>query len=102
MITDLVPHSSSCKPCVKELYREQLRVWRECHPDGAESDEEQDEEAAKEEKAELSLEKERRKLEKMQRESPKVEIGVEDQLAALSVKEAQREQKRALAKGDAW
>lgn len=24
---------SSCKPCIKELYRQELRVWKECHPD---------------------------------------------------------------------
>lgn len=30
---------SSCKPCVKELYREELRCWTELHPDGPDEDE---------------------------------------------------------------
>ncbi|KAK4056310.1 hypothetical protein OIO90_002754 [Microbotryomycetes sp. JL221] len=30
---------SSCQPCVKELYREEKRVWDEIHPDGFDDDE---------------------------------------------------------------
>lgn len=87
---------------MRELWREELRCWKEVHPDGAESGEEEDEEAVAQGEEAMRVEKERRKLEKEQRESPKVEIGVEDKLAALSVKEAEREQKRKLVKEDAW
>ncbi|GAA6001876.1 uncharacterized protein JCM10292_005951 [Rhodotorula paludigena] len=34
---------SSCKPCVKELWREEKKVWDEVHPDGV--DEEDEDEA---------------------------------------------------------
>ncbi|THV08417.1 hypothetical protein K435DRAFT_847282 [Dendrothele bispora CBS 962.96] len=29
---------SNCKPCVNELWRQELRCWQECHPDGVEED----------------------------------------------------------------
>lgn len=86
---------------MKELYREQLRVWSEVHPDGPESDEEvqgdQGAQAKHEEEALLT-----KRLENERRESPKVEIGVEEQLAELSVKDTRKEQRRKLAKEDAW
>ncbi|KAM0752309.1 hypothetical protein T439DRAFT_205409 [Meredithblackwellia eburnea MCA 4105] len=31
---------SSCKPCVKELWKEELKGWEDCHPDGEEEEEE--------------------------------------------------------------
>lgn len=41
---------SSCMPCVKELHREELRVWNEVHPDG-EGDEDEDDDSAQVDKA---------------------------------------------------
>ena len=34
---------SSCKPCVRELWREEKRVWSEVHPEGEEEESEEEE-----------------------------------------------------------
>ncbi|KAE9405587.1 hypothetical protein BT96DRAFT_852680 [Gymnopus androsaceus JB14] len=31
---------SNCKPCVKELWRQELKCWSECHPDGSHAEKE--------------------------------------------------------------
>lgn len=68
---------SNCKPCVKELHREQLRVWKEVHPDGPdETIEEDDIEAARRDENEAHGRREALK-ERQDRASPKVEIEVE-------------------------
>ncbi|GAA5951303.1 hypothetical protein JCM3765_002439 [Sporobolomyces pararoseus] len=59
---------SSCKPCVLELYKQELKVWEECHPDGEEEQEQEEEE-------ELIQEKEEEKGEK-EKGNPKIEIGI--------------------------
>ncbi|GAA5836505.1 hypothetical protein JCM11251_007096 [Rhodosporidiobolus azoricus] len=38
---------SSCKPCVRELWREEKRVWEEVHPDSVEEEEAEEEEGKK-------------------------------------------------------
>jgi hypothetical protein len=37
--------AGSCKPCVKELWKEERRCWREVHPGGPDIDPEMVEEA---------------------------------------------------------
>lgn len=85
------------------------------HPDGAEEEERagdgegdegsnakvtEVEERRKEE--ELQKFKEERRLEREQRNSPKVEIAVEEKLAALSLSNAFRGLKQKLSGPDAW
>ncbi|GAA5991588.1 hypothetical protein JCM5350_002625 [Sporobolomyces pararoseus] len=67
---------SSCKPCVLELYREEKRVWEECHPDGEEEEEEKEEE----EEENLNDDGEENK-----KGDPKVEIGIERQIEDMKI-----------------
>ncbi|GAA6033347.1 hypothetical protein JCM8097_006704 [Rhodosporidiobolus ruineniae] len=57
---------SSCKPCVRTLWKEEMRVWGEVHPDGVE--EEEGEEKGR----------------------PEIEIGVEDLTLGEMEGEAQK------------
>ncbi|GAA5944157.1 uncharacterized protein JCM15063_000164 [Sporobolomyces koalae] len=65
---------SSCKPCVNDLYREERRVWDECHPDGedyvesahSECDDDGDDEPAKQ-------------------GNPQIEIGIEQSVTQLDL-----------------
>lgn len=101
---------SSCKPCVKELWREELKCWNECHPDGAEEDEEgderaqetEDEEATRREKEEADRLKLAKLAERKERSSPKVDIKVEEKLEGLSLGNGLQAAKRKLAKEDMW
>ena len=70
---------SACKPCVKELYREEMRVWSEVHPDGP--NEEEDGEGGEKTPALDESDEE-------ERASPKVEIEVES--GALELKDVQK------------
>ncbi|GAA5845923.1 hypothetical protein JCM3766R1_000862 [Sporobolomyces carnicolor] len=63
---------SSCKPCVRELWREEKRVWDECHPDGEDVESEPEEQPELEERAE---------------EGPAIEIGIEEQLESCALTE---------------
>ncbi|BGP22476.1 hypothetical protein JCM10295v2_001355 [Rhodotorula toruloides] len=44
---------SNCRPCVREIWKEEVKVWTECHPDGV-SDVDGDEEDSVEAKAGLA------------------------------------------------
>lgn len=75
---------SRCKPCVTELWKQELRCWNECHPDG-------EEEASQEDLEEVE---ERRKDEE-RRASPRVEIelDVSGLKIALEAEEEKEEDK---------
>lgn len=101
---------SSCKPCVKELWREELKCWNEAHPDGAEEDEEEGEEGG-ERKDEDAVKKEKEVAEKIKREklkqreertSPKVEIAIEEKLEGLSLGGVLQATNKKLEKEDMW
>ncbi|BGP29702.1 hypothetical protein JCM10296v2_001441 [Rhodotorula toruloides] len=47
---------SNCRPCVREIWREEVKVWSECHPDGVSDDEGEEEDIVKE----MAEEKERK------------------------------------------
>ncbi|GAA5913371.1 uncharacterized protein JCM6883_003055 [Sporobolomyces salmoneus] len=65
---------SSCKPCVRELWREERKVWEECHPEG------EGEEIESE-----SEEEEEQKPEKPEKGGPQLEIGIESQVESLEL-----------------
>jgi hypothetical protein len=64
---------SSCKPCVRELWREEKRVWEECHPDGEEEEESEDEN------------------EDDKVGTPKIEIELEERLSDVKIVTAEEE-----------
>ncbi|GAA5903170.1 hypothetical protein JCM6882_006984 [Rhodosporidiobolus microsporus] len=66
---------SSCRPCVRDLWKEENKVWGEINPDGASDGEEEDGEAG-DEKGEKEEEGK-----KTGRGAPMVEIGLEDDAA---------------------
>lgn len=59
---------SSCRPCVRELWREEKRVWEECHPDGLEEEESESE---------------------CDEGGPDVEIGFEEEVGKLKIDEGE-------------
>ncbi|BGP05653.1 hypothetical protein JCM10049v2_001459 [Rhodotorula toruloides] len=82
---------SNCRPCVREIWKEEAKVWSECHPGGV-SDDDGDEEDTKEgsaqgkqrkeeEEAELRVakvdEEEDERGHSSGRETPRVEIELE-------------------------
>ncbi|KAI5475800.1 hypothetical protein MNV49_000811 [Pseudohyphozyma bogoriensis] len=84
---------SSCKPCVTELWKQELRCWKECHPDGEEEeedDDEDDEEVRREEEQRAERKQQAKELEE-RRASPKVTIEVD--LAGMSLKEKKLDKK---------
>ncbi|KAK4702182.1 hypothetical protein P7C70_g4050, partial [Phenoliferia sp. Uapishka_3] len=67
---------SSCKPCVTTLWKEELRCWKECHPDGEDASEEGPDaevHVLQDEGVEKGKERERER----RADSPKVEIELE-------------------------
>ncbi|GAA6003432.1 hypothetical protein JCM10207_000331 [Rhodosporidiobolus poonsookiae] len=78
---------SSCRPCVRELWREEDKVWGEVHPDGESDNEGEGEDGAERKAKEEKEEGEKaQEDEKDQKGSPRVEIGLEE----LSLDEGQR------------
>ncbi|GAA5913462.1 hypothetical protein JCM5296_003639 [Sporobolomyces johnsonii] len=69
---------SSCKPCVRELWREEKRVWGEVHPEGEDEHEHEGEEDTVDKG---------KKDERARDASPKVEIEVEMEGLALGTAE---------------
>jgi len=65
---------------VRELWREEKKVWEEVHPDGEEEDDEQEEE--EENDKEVQAHK--------KNGSPEVEIGVEELTLADEIEKKQR------------
>lgn len=63
--------SRSCKPCVTELWRQELRCWKECHPDGEDDDSDEEREDDGDAKSEPD-----------RRGSPAIEIALEKQLSS--------------------
>ncbi|KAM0792855.1 hypothetical protein ACM66B_002619 [Microbotryomycetes sp. NB124-2] len=84
---------SSCQPCVKELYRQEKRVWDEIHPDG--SDEEHDDDGElgqggddKEKPAPDTPDNDARKQYKdaeQQKAKPRIEIDLATKLGNVSL-----------------
>lgn len=66
---------SSCKPCVNELWKQEVRCWEECNPEGQREEEEEEEEVG-EETNELLGSIEKAKLED-RRGTPDIEISIE-------------------------
>ncbi|ORY90851.1 hypothetical protein BCR35DRAFT_108270 [Leucosporidium creatinivorum] len=102
---------SSCKPCVKELWREELKCWNEIHPDGAEEEEEEEDEDRGEGKDEETVRRKKEAAEKIklaklkerqEKSSPKVEIAVEEKLQGLRLGSVLQAAKKKLVKEDLW
>lgn len=76
----------SCKPCVTELWKQELRCWNECHPDGPDEDgddEESEGGAAKEPSKPVTDEEAAETRRRV--DSPKVEIEIEIAIDHLSL-----------------
>ncbi|GAA6020172.1 hypothetical protein JCM11491_005554 [Sporobolomyces phaffii] len=75
---------SSCKPCVRELWKEEMRVWDECHPDGPDVESDNDEDEDEDEDDDKGLDG----VTWDDGGSPRVEIAIEARMEAVHLDEA--------------
>lgn len=105
---------SSCKPCVKDLYKEELRVWQEIHPDGPEEEDEEHKEdggtlqnsspnteSIQGESISQSFRNEYKKVEQ-ERAKPKIEIDITDELQEMSFSKNSRASGKSKQVQDDW